>query len=607
MTPEEFREKWSAARLKESAASQEHFIDLCTLLEIEPPAKADPKGTWFCFAKKVVKSDGKPGFADAWRKGHFAWEYKGPEKSLVKAYSQLKDYADALENPPLLIVSDMDEIRIHTNFQNAVAEKISIKLAEIGDPIKLRTLKWAFTDPEALRPTSTRETVTADAAQRFALIASALRARKYEPKRVAHFLNRLVFCMFVEDIGLLPNRVFAEIVEAGVTDRTHFNDMLGELFEAMGSDKGRFGKDKIPWFNGGLFDDADVLPLGHTEMMLLADSVHLDWAAIEPSIFGTLFERGLDPEKRKEMAGLFDGAPPSAADLRKYFGKPVADRGVGIHYTDPATIMKLIEPVILRPLKAEWAETKKKLAKAKNGAKAKLYLEFRERLGKVRVLDPACGSGNFLYLALTHLKDFDQTVLDEAKALALPDDKQRIGPDCVLGIEINPYAAELARTTIWIGELQWQLRKGFKVERRPILGSLDTIECRDALLAPEGEWEASWPDAEFIVGNPPFLGDKKMIGGLGESYVKRLRNTYKDRVPGGADLVTYWFEKARVMIVGQRTARAGLVSTNSIRGGANRKVLEAIVDTCRIFEAWSDEAWVIDGAAVRVSLEPDVF
>lgn len=602
MTPEEFKGKWTAARLRERAGSQEHFLDLCALLEIDPPAKADPKGEWFCFDRAVTKSDGSQGFADVWRKGCFAWEYKGPDKSLVKAYSQLKDYADALENPPLLIVSDMDEIRIHTNFQNAVAEKISIKLAEIGDPIKFRTLKWAFTDPEALRPTATRETVTAEAAQRFALIASALRASKYEPKRVAHFLNRLVFCMFVEDIGLLPNRIFAEIVEAGVNKREHFNSMLTKLFEAMGSDKGNFGTEEIPWFNGGLFDDADVLPLGHTEMMLLADSVHLDWANIEPSIFGTLFERGLDPEKRKEMAGLFDGAPPSAAELRKYFGKPVADRGVGIHYTDPATIMKLIEPVILRPLRAEWAETKKKLAKAKDGAKAKLYLEFRERLGKVRVLDPACGSGNFLYLALTHLKDFDQTVLDEAKALGLPDDKQRIGPDCVLGIEVNPYAAELARTTIWIGELQWQLRKGFKVERRPILGTLDTIECRDALLAPEGEWEASWPDAEFIVGNPPFLGGKKFRDSLGNSYVDRMFSAYRDLVPAEADLVTYWVNKAWRSVSGRRVGRAGFVTTNSIRGGASQKVLKPIVEADCLFEAWSDEPWVLDGAAVRVSI-----
>lgn len=603
MNIDEFKNKWTAARLKESAGAKEHFLDLCAVLEIEPPAKADPKGKWFCFEKSVVKPDGGKGFADVWRKGHFAWEYKGPDKSLVKAYSQLKEYADALENPPLLIVSDMDEIRIHTNFENAVATKISIKLAEIGAPESLRMLRWAFTDPQALRPTATRETVTAEAAQRFALIAQTLRERKYDPKRIAHFLNRLVFCMFVEDIGLLPNRVFAEIVEAGVNDRDHFNDMLGELFEAMGSDKGRFGKDKIPWFNGGLFDDADVLSLGHTEMVLLADSVHLDWAAIEPSIFGTLFERGLDPEKRKEMAGLFDGAPPSPAEIRKFFGKPVADRGVGIHYTDPATIMKLIEPVILRPLRAEWAETKKKIAKAKNGARAKLYLEFRERLDKVRVLDPACGSGNFLYLALTCLKDFDQAVLDDAKALGLPDDKQRIGPDCVLGIEINPYAAELARTTIWIGELQWQLRRGFKVERRPILDTLDTIECRDALLAPVGEWEASWPDAEFIVGNPPFLGDRKIVPVLGKDYADRLRATFDGRVPGGADLVCYWFEKCRAKLTAKIVRAFGLVSTNSIRGGLNRKVVQSILDSGgEIYDAWDDEAWSIDGAAVRVSL-----
>jgi hypothetical protein len=602
MNVDDFREKWTAARLKESAGAKEHFLDLCAVLEIEPPAKADPKGKWFCFEKAVVKSDGGKGFADVWRKGCFAWEYKGPEKSLVKAYSQLKEYADALENPPLLIVSDMDEIRIHTNFENAVATKISIKLAEIGAPESLRMLRWAFTDPQSLRPTATRETVTAEAAQRFALIAQTLRERKYDPKRIAHFLNRLVFCMFVEDIGLLPNRIFAEIVEAGVGDRAHFDDMLGELFEAMGSDKGRFGKEKIPWFNGGLFDDADVLSLGHTEMVLLADSVHLDWAAIEPSIFGTLFERGLDPEKRKEMAGLFDGAPPSPAEVRKFFGKPVADRGVGIHYTDPATIMKLIEPVILRPLRAEWAETKKKIAKAKNGTRAKLYLEFRERLDKLRVLDPACGSGNFLYLALTHLKDFDQAVLDDAKALGLPEDQQRIGPDCVLGIEINPYAAELARTTIWIGELQWQLRRGFKVERRPILDTLDTIECRDALLASEGEWEASWPDAEFIVGNPPFLGGKKMRAALKGEYVDRLFGAFRDRVPAEADLVTYWFSKAGAKLKGGSLLRFGFVSTNAIRGGVNRRVISSIVEHTPILSAWSDEPWVIDGAAVRVSI-----
>ena len=604
MTPEEFIAKWRAAELKESAAAKEHFLDLCALLEIPPPAKSDPKGENFTFEKAVTKASGGKGFADVWKRNCFAWEYKGDDKSLVKAYAQLKEYADALENPPLLIVSDMREIRIHTNFQNTVAKRIDIKLGEIGSPEMLRILRWAFLDPEALRPTETAEMVTAEAAQRFAAIAQALRSRKLDPKRVAHFLNRLVFCMFVEDIGLLPDNVFSEIVETGIAERDEFPGMLGDLFRAMQSDKGRFGTTKIPWFNGGLFDDDEVLPLGQSEMVALADAIKLDWSSIEPSIFGTLFERGLDPEKRKEMASLFDGdAPPaSAAETRRFFGRPAADRGVGIHYTDTGTIMKLIEPVVLRPLRAEWDALKKKLRDPKAKNRDAQYLAFRERLGGVRVLDPACGSGNFLYLALTELKNFDQIVRDEAAALGLPADVQRIGPEAVRGIEINPYAAELARVTIWIGELQWQIRRGYKVDRKPILTTLDTIECRDALLEAEGEWEASWPDAEFIVGNPPFLGTKKMIGVLGEDYVKRLRGTYSARISPFSDLVCWWFDKASRMIQAQRTGRAGFVATNSIRGGKNRKVLDAIGSKLSFCDAWADEPWTIDGAAVRVSI-----
>ncbi len=604
MTPEEFRAKWGAARLKESAGSKEHFLDLCALLEIDPPAKADPKGEKFAFEKAVSKSGGGSGFADVWRKGCFAWEYKGTDKSLVKAYAQLKEYADALENPPLLIVSDMREIRIHTNFQNTVAKRIDIKLGEIGSPEALRILRWAFLDPESLRPTETPEMVTAEAAQRFAAIAQALRSRNLDPKRVAHFLNRLVFCMFVEDIGLLPDNVFSEIVETGMAERDQFADMLGDLFRAMQSANGRFGTTRIPWFNGGLFDDDEVLPLGQAEMAALADSIKLDWSAIEPSIFGTLFERGLDPEKRKEMASLFDGeAPPaSAAETRRYFDRPAADRGVGIHYTDTGTIMKLIEPVVLRPLRAEWAALEKKLRDPKAKKRDAQYLAFRERLGGVRVLDPACGSGNFLYLALTELKNFDQRVRDEAAALGLPDDAQRIGPEAVRGIEINPYAAELARVTIWIGELQWQIRRGYKVDRKPILTTLDTIECRDALLEAEGEWEASWPDAEFIVGNPPFLGDKAMLRSLGSEYVGKLRNTFLARLPGSVDLVTYWFEKTRARIEAGKTIGAGLVSTQAIRRGANRIVLDRIAKSATIFDAWADEPWIVENASVRVSL-----
>jgi type II restriction/modification system DNA methylase subunit YeeA len=219
----------------------------------------------------------------------------------------------------------------------------------------------------------------------------------------------------------------------------------------------------------------------------------------------------------------------------------------------------------------------------------------------VRVLDPACGSGNFLYLAILALKDLEYKVNLDAEALGLGRQFPSIGPECVKGIEINPYAAELARVTIWIGEIQWMRRNGFDVERKPILRPLDTIECRDAVMNTDGS-EAVWPEATTIIGNQPFLGDRKMIRGLGEEYTEKLRKLYKGRVPGGADLVTYWFEKARKQIEHHGGTRAGLVATNSIRAGANRTVLQRIQDSGEIYEAWSDEPWVVEGAAVRVSL-----
>ena len=217
------------------------------------------------------------------------------------------------------------------------------------------------------------------------------------------------------------------------------------------------------------------------------------------------------------------------------------------------------------------------------------------------MLDPACGSGNFLYVALQTLKDLEHRVMLEAEALGLQRGFPAVGPEAVLGIEINPYAAELARVTVWIGEIQWMLTHGYSLNMNPVLRPLDQIECRDALLNPDSS-EADWPAVDTIVGNPPFLGDKKMISVLGEEYVATLRRVYQGRVPGGADLVTYWFEKARVAIEHDQARRAGLVATNSIRGGQNRKLLKRILDSGTIFNAWSDEPWINEGAAVRVSL-----
>lgn len=603
MTPESFIEKWRDATLTERAGAQSHFNDLCELLEVDKPAAADRHGESYTFEKSVQKLDGRPGRSDVWKRGCFAWEYKGELKNLVRAYSQLKEYADALENPPLLIVSDMKEIRIHTNFTSSVAQTIIIKILDLNDPTARERLRWAFTNPERLRPTATRELVTADAAKALGELARRLQKRRFDERRVAHFLNKLVFSMFVEDVELLPDRVFADVVEESLKHEADFEPMLRDLFAAMRHTDGRFGRTRIPWFNGGLFDDDDIIPLGHFDILRLAHASRLDWGAIEPSIFGTLFERGLDQKRRKEMAGLFEGeeAEPYDEDDKDLFSGDAPDRAVGIYYTDPAKIMRIVEPVVLRPLRREWELVKSELANLHGPARERRFLEFRERLSRFRVLDPACGSGNFLYLALMHLKDLDLAVAREAVKLDLPVDGQRIGPDSVLGIEINPYAAELARVTVWIGELQWQIRNNFAVKRRPILGALKGIVCRDALLNPD-DTEAKWPGADVIIGNPPFLGNKDMIGTLGERYTRALRQTFAGRVPGGADLVCHWFEKARAMIAADTASRVGLVATQAIWRGASRTVLDRIRESAVIFDAWSDEPWIIDGAAVRVSL-----
>ena len=405
---------------------------------------------------------------------------------------------------------------------------------------------------------------------------------------VAHFVNRLVFCMFADDVGLLPDHMFTRMLRQAQRTPEQFTELAAELFRVMAAG-GRVGFEAVAWFNGGLFDDGAALPLEAADIETVLAASDLDWSEIDPSILGTLFERGLDPGKRAQL---------------------------GAHYTDRDKIMLLVEPVVIRPWLAEWDAAKADLAAAldrveaakwpatrtkRRNAAERRYRAFLNRLRAFTVLDPACGSGNFLYLALQALKDLEHRVQLEAEALGFQRAFPEIGPANMKGLEINPYAAELARVSVWIGEIQWMRRNGFYESRDPILKPLDTIECRDAILTPDNT-EPDWPEADVVIGNPPFLGDKLLIRHLGNDYVSRLRKTYAGRLSAQADLVCYWFEKAGKQIQSGKATRAGLVATNSIRGGANRRALQVATDTRRIFEAWSDEPWVIDGAAVRVSL-----
>lgn len=597
MTPQDFIAKWRAAELKERSASQSHFNDLCALLGVLDPIAADPIGEWFTFEKGASKTSGGEGWADVWRKGSFAWEYKGPRKDLDKAFAQLLQYSVALENPPLLIVSDMDRIRIHTNWTNTVQEVHDFTLEDLIDGDKREALKRAFTDPEHFKPSKTRQALTEETAREFAGLAQRLRDRGHEAHQVAHFVNQLVFCMFAEDVGLLPDNLFTKMIDLCRTDPSSFAEHAGTLFGAMAQQNGKVGFTRIDWFNGGLFQDDHALPVSRDDVDDLYRAAQRDWSQIDPSILGTLFERGLDPAKRSQL---------------------------GAHYTDREKIMMIVKPVIIDPLEAEWAKAlaamtamiesapkrtkerlltpaeKRKAEKLSDDA-AKIHGQFIERLVNFRVLDPACGSGNFLYVALRSLKDLEHRANLDAEALGLPRGFPRVGPECVLGIELNPYAAELARVSVWIGEIQWMRRNGFDAAKNPILRTLDTIECRDAVLNPDGT-RAEWPTADVVVGNPPFLGNKKMIRELGEDYTVNLRKAW-GHIPGGVDLVCYWFAKAWEMMSKGRLQRVGLVSTNSIRGGANREVLKPIAEGGRIFEAWSDQPWFDErGAAVRVSM-----
>ena len=588
LTPHEFIAKWRASTLKERSASQEHFIDLCRLLDEPTPAEADPSGETYCFERGARKDTGGDGWADVWKRHHFAWEYKGKRADLDAAYGQLRLYALALENPPLLIVSDMQRFRIRTNWTNSVSRTLEFDLDDLADAATRDRLKWAFSDPERLRPGKTRQSLTEEAAQSFAEVAQALRERGQDPQAVAHFVNRLVFCMFADDVGLLPGHMFTRMLEQARRQPSQFADLARDLFEVMATG-GRIGFEAVHWFNGGLFDDGAALPLERAEIETVLTASRLDWSEIDPSILGTLFERGLDPDKRAQL---------------------------GAHYTDRDKIMLLVEPVVIRPWLAEWAAEKAEIAAELERADAaqapatrtrrrnaadRRYRAFLNRLRRFTVLDPACGSGNFLYLALKALKDLEHRVQVEAEALGFQRAFPEIGPANVKGIEMNTYAAELARVSVWIGEIQWMRDNGFSESRNPILKPLETIECRDAILTPD-RTEPEWPEADVVIGNPPFLGGKLLITHLGEDYVSRMFETYADRVPAEADLVCYWFEKAGRQIAFGKAQRAGLVATNSIRGGANRRALQAATAKQRIYEAWSDEPWVNDGAAVRVSL-----
>ena len=382
MTPEQFIDIWKDNKLTERGGAQAHFDDLCDLLGVDKPRNPDN----YCFERGAKKSGGGDGWADVWKRGYFGWENKKPGRDLDAALKQLTDYALQLENPPLLVVSDREHIIIHTAFTGYPDEVREIRIEELVNQEKLQVLRWVFTDPQKLRPEKSTAAITAEAAGHFAELAKTMRARGIDGQQVAHFLVQCLFCMFAEDEILLPSRVFTEILKnAGDADKA--GKRIAKLFAAMQQETGgEYGDHDIAWFNGSLFKTIDVPTLNKDDLAaLFIAAADMDWRAIDPTIFGTLFERGLDPSARAPL---------------------------GAHYTDTGTIAKLIQTLITEPLLAKWQTVKAVIAAGQGkGTRTREYKKARAAyqgfllyLHHFQVLDPACGSGNFLYLALKALR-----------------------------------------------------------------------------------------------------------------------------------------------------------------------------------------------------------
>jgi len=635
MTPKQFVDKYKDTILNESQVAQSHFRDVCDLVGVEMPGgnglTAD--GDIFIFEQPVAKDSGY-GRADVYYEGRFAVEYKSPDKykDLDAAFKQLKEYKDDLKNPPLLVVTDIKRWEIHTNFANADNRPYVFKHSDIAANAEVRGwLHDMFKAPQRLHPKNHTENVTKAAAKAFQVIADNMRQWNAQPTQMAYFLTKLVFCMFAEDVRLLPtitddnpDGIFTHIVKQSLHRPSIFTKYLQNLFAAM-NDGGDLMMRDIRYFNGTLFIYTHVEELLPEALEALIQAADLNWKAIEPSIFGTLFERSLDPNKRSQL---------------------------GAHYTSREDILLIVEPVLMQPLRYEWDTVqleaapirerydKAQTGRARNAAVAQL-LELREgilkRIRGITVLDPACGSGNFLYVSLQLLMELERDVIEDELWSGLQRATPEVHPRQMYGIEIEPIAHALASIVVWIGYIQWRTNNAYAdTIREPILEELEGhIVCKDAILPPlphpkslpqneggtsspassphnlsspshlvgegAGGWGVDWPQVDVIVGNPPFLGGKKQRRELGDQYIERLRANYP-QIHGEADLSTYWFDVANKQIEQGKAKRAGLLSTNSIRGVRSRPVLDRVKETGGIFMAWSDREWILDGAAVRVSM-----
>ena len=690
-----FIDRWKASRASERANFQLFIAELCDELGLPHPEPATDVTAHndYVFERNVTFSEGdgqaSTGRIDLYRRDGFVMEGKqGSDAALLTEAEQLKGsrhkrkmgtarrgtraweqameraknqalgYARSLPSdhgwPPFLVVVDVGycfdlyadfarQGKAYTPFPDA--RRFRLLLDDLVQEDVRETLRLLWTDPQALDPARRSARVTRHLAERLALLAASLETAGHDAGAVAHFLMRCLFTMFAEDVGLLPARSFTGLLERyRHPDKVDlFPKAVRALWQTM--DTGGFSpglEAELPRFNGHLFREAEALPVSEAGLDLLIEAAQADWADVEPAIFGTLLERALDPRERHKL---------------------------GAHFTPRAYVERLVIPTVVEPLRAEWTATQAAALAREAGGDDKGAAEeiraFHRRLCSVRVLDPACGSGNFLYVALEHMKRLEgevlnvlggytggQMLLGTAEAAHDMTEGRTVTPRQFLGLEINPRAAAIAEVVLWIGYLQWHLRTYGDTSSlsEPILRDYATIREQDAVLAyderipcldADGKlvthWDgqttkrhpvtgeevpdetaqvpvydythpfaAEWPEAEFIVGNPPFIGTAKMREALGDGYTEALRRTYSE-VPNSADFVMYWWHKAALAVREGEAERFGFIATNSLRQTFNRRVLENHMGgkpPLSLVFAIPDHPWVDAGlgAAVRISM-----
>ena len=657
-----FIQRWSQAGGTERQNCQIFLTELCELLDLPrpEPASRQTEDNAYVFERKVIfhHADGTDsrGFIDLYKRGCFVLEAKQTGQTLgsqvwgdamLRAHGQAQQYARALPategRPPFLVVTDVGRhIELYSEFTRSGAAYVPfpdprshrIGLEDLTQPAIQAKLRAVWTDPLSLDPSLKSARVTKAIANDLAKLAEGLEKKGYDPDTVAAFLMRCLFTMFAEDVGLLPERSFTGLLDECRKHPEYFPRLIPGLWKIM--NRGGFSPEirgDLLRFNGGIFAEQQALPLDRDGIDLLRRASEADWRDVEPAIFGSLLERALDPVERHKL---------------------------GAHYTPRSYVERLVMPAVIEPLREEWTAVQAAAItldrQGKHDAAAKEVRGFLHRLASVRVLDPACGSGNFLYVTLEHMKRLEGEVFNTLDGLGYPQARTEtagvtVDPHQMLGLESNPRAARITEAVLWIGYLQWHFRtRGDVNPPEPVLKDYKTIETRDAVLAwdrvdivndehgrPVTHWDgrttklhpvtgeevpdenaqvpefryhnprkAQWPEADFVVGNPPFIGTSGMRRALGDGYTETLRKTYPD-VPESADYVMYWWHIAAGLAREGKIRRFGFITTNSLRQTFNRRVVRHHLEQKKplsLVFAVPDHPWVdgSDGAAVRIAM-----